>query len=383
MNEIVKSPKKSFFRKKKTYFIILAVILVAIGSYFWYARSKSANQKVQYVTTTAKKGIFTASVSASGSIIVEQSASVDPDIKGTVSNLSVSVGDQVKKGQLLFNIVNDQLGIDVNKGKTSYVTAQAAVDSAKASLKSIKKNDTSLHENKLSAEKKLDAAKQNLANSLASLNYTKQQADKRNVISPINGTVNKVKVKNGDNLGASSSTHVAPIIIGDLSTLEAQVQVNEVDIPNVKVGQKATLTFDALPEFTDTGKVISVDALGTTTQGVVTYNVTISLDSLDPRIKPDMSVNATIITSAKEGVVTVPLSAVKTQNGKTYVEVLKNNVLTRVTVQTGASNDTDTQIISGINAGDKVVTQTVNPNASTPATTSKQRNNRNFRFIGG
>jgi len=383
MNGIVKPPKKSFFRKKKTYFIILAVILAAIGSYFWYARSKSANQKVKYVTATAQKGIFTASVSASGSIIVEQSASVDPDINGIVSNLSVSVGDQVKKGQLLFNIVNDKLGIDVNKAKASYVTAQAAVDSAKASLKSIKKSDTSLHENKLAAEKNLDATKQNLANSLASLNYTKQQADKRNVTSPINGTVNKVKVKNGDNLGASSSTHVAPIIIGDLNTLEAQVQVNEVDIPNVKVGQKSTLTFDALSEFTDTGKVISVDALGTTTQGVVTYNVTISLDSLDPRIKPDMSVNATIITSAKEGVVTVPLSAVKTQNGKTYVGVLKNNVLTQVTVQTGMSNDTDTQIISGINAGDKVVTQTVNPNASTPATTSKQRSNRNFKFIGG
>jgi RND family efflux transporter MFP subunit len=391
----------AFFKKRKyiSAFIILALIA---GGYYWYRKAHSTSTKVQYVTAVAEKGTLATSVSASGSIIVEQSASVDPTINGTVANLAVSVGDSVKKGQLLFNIVNDQLGVSLDQAYASYtqaqsslISAKASEDSADATYKADKKSGSGAsHDQKEADKKRVEAAKisvtaaeQSLTTSAASLNYAQQQAAKRNVASPIDGTVNQINVKNGDNLGASSSTHVAPIIVGDLSTLQAQVQVNEVDVSNVKIGQKATLTFDALPDFSDTGSVVKVDSLGTTTQGVVTYNVTISLDTLDSRIKPDMSVTADVVTSIAQDVITVPLSAVKTQSGSSYVEVLNDSTPIRVPVQTGASNDTSIEITSGINPGDKVITQTIGGSGTSTTSASSSSANRNggsaFRAIGG
>jgi RND family efflux transporter MFP subunit len=190
-------------------------------------------------------------------------------------------------------------------------------------------------------------------------------------MAPMEGTVNAVNIKNGDDLSklSSGSSRTVPIIIGDLGTLKTQVQINEVDVPNVQLGQKAMMTFNAVNGLTVSGKVEKMDSLGTVTQGVVTYNATISFDSLDPRIKPGMSVSASIITGVKQDVIIVPNSAVKTQNGANYVDVLNSGTTPQqVTVQIGAVNNTSTEIVSGLNEGDKVVTRTINPGAA--ATTS-------------
>lgn len=371
-------------KKKRYIYAVIAIILLA-GGYYWYKKTHTTESQVQYRTEAAAKGTLVSAVSASGNVVVDQSATVDPDITGTVANLSVSVGDTVKKGQLLFTIVNDQLGISASQAAASYQSAQASLISAKAginsaesSLKSVKKSDNSVHEDTLAAEKKIEAAKiskdaseQNLANSLASLHYARQQAAKRTVISPIDGTINEVNIKNGDDLSrvsGSSSNAQAPIIVGDMGTLKTQVQVNEVDISNVQIGQKATLTFDALPDFTATGEVEAMDSLGTVSSGVVTYDVTIGFDSIDSKIKPGMSVSAAITSSVKQDVIIVPTGAVKTLNGRTYVEVLQNGVPQKVDVQAGDTNGTDTEIISGVNVGDNVVTQTIAAGATTTTT---------------
>lgn len=376
--------------KKHRYIYTTVLILLIAGGYYWHKKSQSANTQVQYVTAVAEKGMLTSSISASGNMIVDNSASVDPTITGTVFGLAVNVGDKVTKGQLLFSIENDSLSVSVTKAYSSYLQSLASLKTAKASKNDAKNNyDDASSSTKSALEKKLEAAKisvtvaeQNITAAWASYQNTKSDASERNVKSPIDGTVNAVNVKNGDNLGASSSTHTAPIIIGDLNTLKAQVQVNEVDISDVKVDQKATLTFDALPEFTATGKVEKMDSLGTTTQGVVTYNVIISLDSLDPRIKPDMSVTAAIITDVKQNVITVPISAVKTQNGDSYVEILNGPAPTQVAVEVGISNDINTEITSGISAGDKIVTQTINPGASSTATSTSSNRSSGTRIPG-
>lgn len=385
-------------KKKKGYVYLAVATIVIAGGFYWYKKAHTTTTQVQYRTEAATKGTLVSSVSASGNVIVDSSATVDPDITGTVANLAVSVGDQVKKGQTLFTIVNDQLGISANQAAASYqssqaslISAQAAVDSAEASLKSVKKSSSSTHEDKLAAEKKIDAAKiskdvaeQNLTNALASLSYDQKQAAKRTVTSPIDGTVNEVNVKNGDDLSrvsGSSSNAQAPIIIGDMSTLKAQVQVNEVDISNVKIGQKVTLTFDALTNFTATGKVESIDSLGTVSSGVVTYDVKIGFDTIDPKIKPGMSVTAAIITGSEADVIMVPAGAVKTQGEQSYVEVMKNGTPEKVNVQVGDTNGTDTVITSGVNEGDKVVTQAIKSGAT--ATTNSSGGGRGFRMFGG
>ena len=393
--------------KKKTYVWLTIIIILIAGGYYWYAKAHSSQNQTQYRSETATKGTLVTSVSASGNVIVNTSASIDPDITGTVANLAVQVGDQVKTGQPLFTIINDQLGVGVDQAQSSYqsaasslVSAQAGITSAKASLKDTQKNSTSNHQDKLAASDKITSAKANVASAeqsltsaSANLAYSEQQAAKRNVTSPINGTVNVVNVKNGDDLSritGSGSNAQAAIVIGDMSSLKVQVQVNEVDISNVKIGQPVTLTFDALPGFTSTGKVETMDSLGTVSSGVVTFNVTIGFDKLDTKIKPGMSVTAAIITGTQQDVVMVPLGAVKTVSGQSSVTVLKNGQPQQVSVQTGASNDTDIVITSGVSEGDQVVTQTIT--ASTSATTSSSSSSRSsgaaargggFRMFGG
>lgn len=367
--------------KKHKYLYLAAILLLIIGGYYWYKKSQSNTTTVQYRTETVEKGMLTTSVSASGNIIVDQSSNIDPTITGTVANLSVSAGDKVEKGQLLFEIINDDLAPNVTKAYSSYLQSTASLKTAKANKKDAKTSyEDASSSTKSSYKKKLEAAEisitvaeENVKYALQNYHNEQKNYAEKKVVSPISGTVNAINIKNGDDLSklSSGSSRLVPIIIGDLDTLKAQVQVNEVDISNVSIGQKVTLTFDAIPNFISSGKIEKMDSLGTATQGVVTYNVTIGFDSLDARIKPDMSVTAAIITDVKQDVLLVPSSAVKTQNGSSYVEILNSGTTpTQVPVEIGASNDTSMEIKSGINSGNKVVTQTINPNATSTTGTS-------------
>lgn len=124
-------------KKKRCIYLAIAIILIA-GGYYWYKKTHTTGSLVQYKTQAAENGTLVSSVSASGNVIVDSSATVDPDITGTVAALAVSVGDQVKKGQLLFTIVNDQLGISANQAAASYKSAQASLISANAAINSAK-----------------------------------------------------------------------------------------------------------------------------------------------------------------------------------------------------------------------------------------------------
>lgn len=374
---------KKIWKKHKVASIIAAIIIIG-GGYYWYKATHPANVQLQYVTAPAAKGTLTTSVSGSGNVVVDQSENIDPTVTGTVANLAVNVGDQVKKGQTLFSIVNDQYSIAASSAFNSYTQSQQSVDSAKASKKqaqyALDHNHAGLAqknilENQLQAAKvSLQVAQQNVDVSQAKYQSSLSDLAKTSVVAPIGGTVNAVNIKNGDDLSklSSGSSRTVPIIIGDLSTLKAQIQINEVDVPNVQLGQKAMITFPAIEGLTVTGKVEKMDSLGTVTQGVVTYNATIGLDNPDPRIKPGMSVSASIITGVKQDVITVPNSAIKTKGTINYVEILGNGntTPTQVTVGTGLANNTDTEITSGLNVGDNVVTRTINPSATSTTTTT-------------
>ncbi len=190
---------------------------------------------------------------------------------------------------------------------------------------------------------------------------------------PFDGTLAKVSVKRYDT--ASNGTTIGTIIG---SSRIAEISLNEVDAAKVAVGDKATLTFDAIDDLTLTGKVASVDTIGTISQGVVTYSVRIAFDADDARIRSGMSVNASIIIDMKADALAVPNSAVKTDGNTRYVEVfdpplaITGNQGTpsltaprRATVTLGTSNDTSTEIASGIDEGTQVVTRTIAPSSGT------------------
>lgn len=376
--------------KKRKYFFLGLIIVLIVGGYYWYSKSKSTSSVVSYKTAQAEKGTLVSSISASGNVIVDNSATIDPTITGTVSGLAVSVGDKVEKGQFLFSIENDDLGISANKSLAAYNSAVISKNQAKADYdeaKSKEKHDSKSYSGAelKNLKDKAELAKEQEKNAWADYISAKNDAAKRRVTASISGTVNAINIKNGDDLGrlSSNSNSSAPIIIGDLTTLKAQVEVNEVDISNVSIGQKVTLTFSAIDGLTSTGKVEKMDSLGTLTSGVVTYNLTISFDEIDPRIKPEMSVSAAIITGVKQDVILVPNSAVKTQNGSSYAQVLTGQIPEKKTVEIGLSNDTQTEIVSGISVGDNVVTQTKSSNATTTSSSSNSRNNVRIPGLGG
>ncbi|HTK04067.1 MAG TPA: efflux RND transporter periplasmic adaptor subunit [Candidatus Eisenbacteria bacterium] len=209
------------------------------------------------------------------------------------------------------------------------------------------------------------------------------------VRAPFDGIVADVPVRKGD--AASPSTVIATFITKQSI---ATVSLNEVDAAKVKVGQKVTLTFDAVEGLSLTGSIIDIDALGTVSQGVVTYDANIGLDGQDERVKPGMSVSAAIITDLKTDVLTVPNSAIKSQGGATYVEMLDLPAGTdgsspagivsvtpprRQPVEIGLANDEVTEIVSGLSEGDKVVSRTILP----AATSAAAAQNRSILQTGG
>jgi HlyD family secretion protein len=216
------------------------------------------------------------------------------------------------------------------------------------------------------------------------------------VRAPFDGVIAKLDVKKGDS--ASSGAAVATII----TTQEvATVSLNEVDIAKIKVGQKATLTFDAIEGLTITGEVVEVDAIGTVSQGVVTYNVKIAFDTQDERVKSGMSASAAIMTEVHQDVLTVPSGAVKVRGGTNYVSMLDAFQGTtdesafaaagvssitaprEQTVTIGAQSDTTTEITGGLNEGDVIVMRTVAVAANAQSAASGQTGVRIPGLTGG
>lgn len=218
----------------------------------------------------------------------------------------------------------------------------------------------------------LDIRQQQLAVAQQEINYGNYF-----IRAPFDGMIAKTDVNKGDYIGGG--TTVATFIT---KQQVAEITLNEVDVAKVKVGQKATLTFDAVDGLTITGQVLEVDLAGTVTQGVVSYAVKIGFDTQDNRVRSGMSASASIATDVHQDVLIVPSGAVKTKNGSSYVEVFDNS--TPVSTNTagtvsfvapnqknvviGIADDLNTEIVSGLSEGDKVVSKTI---TSTQTTTTK------------
>ncbi len=187
------------------------------------------------------------------------------------------------------------------------------------------------------------------------------------VRAPSDGIAAKIDFKKGD---AVSSGAVAATFITKQRL--AEISFNEVDVAKIRVGQKATLTFDAVPELSISGEVAEIDAIGTVAQGVVSYAVKITFDTQDERIKPGMSVSAAVITDVKTDALMAPVSAVKSQGQAQYAETKNDaNAPVRVPVTTGIASDEFIEIISGLKEGDNVVSGTISAQ-TTSAPTQQQ-----------
>ncbi len=193
------------------------------------------------------------------------------------------------------------------------------------------------------------------------------------VTAPFSGTLSSVSAQRGDTVGGAA---VATIITKQQI---ATLSVNELDATKIALGDKATITFDAIDGLSLTGAVEQIDAVGTVSQGVVSYQVKITFNTQDPRVRPGMTANAAIQTAVHQDVLYVPSSAVKTSNGASYVlafnpplgdttgsPVTSPTPPKQIPVQVGIADDTNVEITSGLTEGEQVVTRT-----TTAATAAK------------
>lgn len=247
-----------------------------------------------------------------------------------------------------------------------------------------------------SAELSVTAAQAQVTEAQMALETAKENAAKRTVTAPISGTITALTIANGDTIGSSAGSSSASsgsaqnatataaagsgttgssvMTITDLDSFTASVTLAETDISSVEVGQKAIMTFDALPDLTLTGKVTSIDTTGTNNQGVVSYTVVVTPDVGSKSVKGGMTVSVSIITKVATDVLAVPSSAVKSQgtDGTQYVQVLQNGVPTNVTVETGMSTDAYTEIVSGLTEGQEIIVKAVSASSGNTTTTIRR-----------
>jgi HlyD family secretion protein len=237
-----------------------------------------------------------------------------------------------------------------------YDEAQAKLDLAKATLTNAQVYLAALTGGDVPADAtgtdllKLNQAR--LAVQTAQKNL-QDSLDAPKITAPFDGTITQADAIH--NAVVSAGTQA--FRIDDLSNLEIDVQVVEIDINNVQVGQSAAITFDAIPNKTYTGKVIKTDLAGTVSQSSVNFTVTVQITDADAQVKPGMAANVTLTTKKVDNALLVPSTSIFTDtNGAQYVYLVQNGATTKVTVKVGAVSDSTTQITSDtLREGDTIV----------------------------
>jgi HlyD family secretion protein len=178
------------------------------------------------------------------------------------------------------------------------------------------------------------------------------------IFAPFNGTITEIKPMVGDQV----SPGIPVFRIDDLSRLLVDVQVSEVDINSVQLGQSVNLSFDAILDVNYHGEVVSVAQVGNTNQGAVSFSVTVELTDADDRVKPGMTSAVTVIVNKLDNVLLVPNRAVRLVNNQRVVYILSNGVSKEIKITLGATSGIDSEVLSGdLKQGDLII---LNPQSS-------------------
>jgi HlyD family secretion protein len=208
-----------------------------------------------------------------------------------------------------------------------------------------------------SAAQAIEQAQQSVDLASLSLDEAQRQLDEATIIAPFDGTVAMVLVKEGDIMPSPSMAPQAVVQLIDPGSLELVIEVDEIDIPLVRMGQEAVVTVDALQEVDFQGVISSVYPVPKEEGGVVLYSVRVNLDAPpNTGIKVGMSASAEIVAEKHENVLMVPSRAVdKNDQGETVVRVMENEEIQERVVVVGLDDGLRTEIVSGVEEGETVV----------------------------
>lgn len=187
----------------------------------------------------------------------------------------------------------------------------------------------------------------------ANVNEYFQKLKDASIISPFDGIIAKIDGKIGEDIIANNKTIISLISPGNF---QIRADISEADIKKVNIGNPVKITLDAFPEETLTGQIIEVESGKTIVEGIVYYRVKILFDNAENKIKSGMTADTTIETNKKENVLYVPQRAISYKNDSRFVKILKNKTIEEIKVETGLKgNNGETEIISGLKEGDKVI----------------------------
>jgi HlyD family secretion protein len=325
----------------------IAVVLAGIA-YANFAFKRTEGVTVN--TETIQKRNLEALVSASGKIQPKRFVNISADTMGRVTGLAVNEGDRVKTGQFLLQVDPRNLRNTVQRAEASLEAARsqveqltASIDSARSSLKQAQDNfarQQQLWKGGLTTRESLDRAEIELKMRQADLRSQEQQvqtqklriqqeqatleSDRYNlskvrIESPINGIVTRRNIEEGEMvvIGTMNNAGTVLLTIADMSVIEAEVDVDETDIPQVKLGQTAKITIDAIPDKTFTGKVTEIgnSPIQSTTgqpsssSQATNFKVVVTVDSEIPDVRPGFTCTAEITTATRANVLALPIQA--------------------------------------------------------------------------
>jgi HlyD family secretion protein len=325
--------------------------IVLLGVLAWALSGNKKKETVNFTTEKVAKTSIRNGVTATGTIEPVTSITVGTQVSGIVSKLYVDYNSVVKKGQVIAELDKTNLISQLNSAKATLTSAADDYDNARLTYRQ--------------AKEQVASAKEDVQRAQTNLGYA-------TITSPIDGVVLSKSVEEGQTVAASFSTPELFIIAKDLTNMQVVADVDEADIGDVKKGERVAFTVDAYPDDTFEGTVTQVRQEATTTNNVVTYEVVISAPNKDLKLKPGLTASVTIYTEEMNDVLCVPSKALrytptketvgdkkivdKNSNAKNKVWMIEGNNIVSHKVNTGITDGTNTQILSGVNEGAVIIT---------------------------
>lgn len=387
--------------KKKNIGIIVTAVVVAVAAvvYFAFGKSNTATG-FTFVTQKANIGNIANSITATGTIEPVTEVTVGTQVSGIISKIYVDYNSVVKKGQVIAEMDRVNLNNELQSATANYTGAKAAYEYQS----SLFQRNKALHEKQLISDVDYEQSRYNYqqANSAflqakATLAKAQQNLSYATITSPIDGVVTSKSVEEGQTVASGFSTPTLFTIAADLTKMRVIADVDEADIADVTVGNKVTFTVDAYPNDTFEGEVAQV-RLGTasssssssstaSSETVITYEVVITADNSNLKLKPRLTANVTIFTRTKDDVLVVPNRALRFQpttenagdkqivdtEAKHKVWVLEGNKIKAIAVEKGMSDNSNTEIKSGISKGTEVIVDAESKSTAESTTTQSER----------
>lgn len=365
------------------WWIILLVVMVLIGV-FYFVHKRDSTARLTYKTAAVARGNILQTVTADGQVQATRTVTVGSQVSGRVTAIYVDYNSTVTNGQVVAQIDPSTYQQTLAQAEADLASAKAAVALAQWTYE----RDTNLYAGNALAKTDLESAEIALQQNEATVKY-KEAALKSaqvnlaytTIYSPINGVVISRAVDVGQTVAASMTTPTLFNIAEDLHKMNINASVSEADVGDVQEGQLAQFTVDAFPTRIFQGRVTQLRYDASTNDNVVDYTTVIQVDNDDLKLRPTMTANVSIITADRKNVLRVSNAAFRYKPSqdvanadspdpaaKTIYVIERNGspveTLKAVSIKTGASDGTATEVLNGLTEGEQVVTGESEPTAA-------------------